>query len=178
MAQLATLVIAIAILFLLLIQSISLRIVYPAGYTLTLDYSFFAIVLRSRTKPRKKKRRRMRLHSLGGITRSARRLLGSTNITVNRIKIPGVSADPFKAAIAWGGASYGAYSILNVILPLAKSTFIAPDALSFSPIQSDGAPAVDIIFETELYNVLLSGIILLYEELKGRITRNVRQSYK
>ena len=136
MAQLAILAIALTVLFLLLIQKISIRLILSGGYVITIDYSFISLAFKSDKRRTKKRKNKPPIPRLKAISHSALTILGKSKITVNQLKMPNV----------------GDYLIDSV-----------------------SSPALDVILETKLYNVLFSGIILLYEELKRRIKKNVRK---
>ena len=129
MAVLTIFAIASVIILLLLIQTITVRLVLSSGYRISFDYSLFTLTLTNGNAPQKKKRRRKRIPSIIGLTRLTGRIIASSRITVNQLRAPTTGADPF----------------------------------------------LDIVLQTELYNILFSGIILLYEELKRRIVGYVRK---
>jgi hypothetical protein len=171
MAPITIFAIAFTVLLLLLIQRLTVSILLSSDYRIAIDYSFVTLILKNGKRP-KKKRRIGRLSSIKHLTRALIRIISTSKITVNQLKIPDIDTDPFKAAIAIGGAGFGMYSILGFILSKAHAVDVANE-----PVQIDReASVLDIVFETKLYNILFSGIILLYEEFKGRIIGYARKS--
>ena len=177
MAQLTVSAIALIIVFLLLIQPISLRLVLHNGYHFIIDYSLFSLIAEpSNDNKRKRKSRRV---SIKGIAKFAKAILKSSKITVRQLRLPNGDSDPFGAAIIRGGLTFGVYSILKLIISHGRSADLVLDTPESEPGNQDDTPSFDVILETELYNILFAGIILLYEELKRRIrSLNVGKSNK
>lgn len=126
MTALTIFIIASAIILLLLIQKLTLRFVASGDYSITIDYSFFLIVLTKGDKHSEKKKKKRRMPAIKPLFSSVARIIRSSKITVNKIKVPTGSTSPLE---------------------------------------------LDVVLETELYNIFFSGIILLYEELKRRIVK-------
>lgn len=123
--------IASVVILLLLIQTITIRLVLSNGYHISFDYSFFTLTLKSGGAPRKKKRKK-RIPSIGALTRLTGRIIASSKVTVHQLNKLTTDADTF----------------------------------------------LDIALQMRLYNIVFSGIILLYEETKRRFVRYVRKSYQ
>ena len=176
MAKLAIFPITLAIIVLLLIQRLSVKLVLSSGFRITIDYSFLTLIIKSGGKPRKKKKKK-RFLGISLLMRFARRVIARSKITVNKLMIPRTVADPYRGAITFGGRGSGIYSIFNLIISLAESAEISENALSSDHDAAVEATFLDIVLQTRLYNIAFSGIILLYEQLKRRLTRpNVRKS--
>ena len=131
MATITIFAIASAIILLLLIQTVTVRLVLSNGYRITVDYSLFTLTLKSGGAPRKKKRKKL-ISSIRALTRLAGRIIASSKITVHQL----------------------------------------------NKLTSDADTFLDIALQTRLYNIVFSGIILLYEEIKRRIIGYVRKSYQ
>ncbi len=161
---------------LLLIQKVTMRLILSDGYSITVDYFFLTLTLKKGIADKKRRPKRKHKPTVGALMRMILRVIRSSKITVNQIKIPISVADPFRSAITRGGTSSGIYPILNLLLSYAQNASFAEDALKTEQNYGGISPALDIVLQTELYNICFSGIILLYEELKRRIIRsNVRK---
>ena len=130
MAGLTIFAIAITIILLLLMQTITIRLVLSNGYRITFDYSLFTLTLKNGGTPRKRRKRKKRIPSIGALTRMTGRIVAFSKITVNQL----------------------------------------------NPLNSDADTFLDIALQTKLYNIVFSGIILLYEDIKRRTVGNVRKS--
>ena len=175
MAKLTIFFIALTVIYLLFVQRLSVRLVVSNGYYITADYSLFTIVYKSGAS---RKRKKKRIPSLKPLSRALSSFLKAAKITVNRLNIPLTRSDPFSNALTFGGASSGVYSALGLLLSYAKDAEVSENALNEDD-DHENPTILDVVIETRLYNVALSGIILLYEQLKRRITRfNVRKQNK
>lgn len=162
-------VIVFAITALLLIQNVTIRITLLNGYRITVDYFFLTLTLRKGSTDRRNRRKKHR-PSVSLLTRAVLRIIRSSKITVNKIKSPASSRDPFRSAVTRGGIISGIYPILNLLLSYAEITQIADGVLVAG--QDTDLPTLDIAVTTELYNICFSGILLLYEAFKRRIKRS------
>lgn len=175
MATLTICIIVLVVILLLFLQKLSLRFVLSNDYSITLDYSFFSLVFKKSSRNKKKKQQKK--PAIRPLTRFILRIIKSSKITVNKLRINNIDNDPFISSIAVAGILSGAYPILNLVLSLAKASELSKTAFAREPSQESDTIDVDIVLETELYNFFFSGIILLYEELKRRIVRSyVRKS--
>ena len=87
MAQLTVFAIALTIVFLFIVQPISLRVLLNNGYHFIIDYSFFSLTAEpSNDKKRKRKNRHM--PSIKAITKFASAILRYSSITVRRLRLP------------------------------------------------------------------------------------------
>ena len=170
-----TICIIALIILLLFLQKLSFRFILSNDYSFTVDYSFFSLVFRKSSK--NKERKQSKKPAIRSLTRSILRIIKSSKITVNKLHINNIGSDPFISHIATAGVLSSAYPILNLVLSLAKSSELSETAFTPEPSRNSDTLDIDIVLETELYNFLFSGIILLYEELKRRIVRSyVRKS--
>ena len=170
MPALTIFIITLAIILLLFIQKLTVRFIASDDYSITLDYSLFSVTL-TKSNGSDKRKRKGRKPSVRALLSFALRIIKSSKITVNRVKIPAVEGDPFRSAITRAGAETGVYSILNLILSLADDVSFSENAFTDDYNPNATFTKLDIVLETELYNILFSGIILLYEELKRRISK-------
>lgn len=170
-----TICIIALIILLLFLQKLSFRFILSNDYSITVDYSFFSLVFRKSGK--NKERKQSKKPAIRPLTRLILRIIKSSKITVNKLHINNIGSDPFISHIATAGVLSSAYPILNLVLSLAKSSELSENAFTPEPSRNSDTLDIDIVLETELYNFLFSGIILLYEELKRRIVRSyVRKS--
>lgn len=84
MAALTISAIASVITLLLLIQTVTVRLVLSNGYRITFDYSFFTLTLKSGDTPRKKKRKKQ-IPSIGALTRLTGRIIASSKVNVYQL---------------------------------------------------------------------------------------------
>ncbi len=179
MTALTIFIITLIIILLLLVQKLTIRFVVSGDYSITLDYSFFSMTFTKGDASNGKRKKKRYKPTIKALFSFALRIIKSSKITVNRTKIPAVEGEPFRSAIAAAGVRSSVYSILNLILSLAQSAVFSENAFRDDYSQNVNSPELDIVLETELYNIFFSGIILLYEELKRRIVKlNVRKSNK
>ena len=144
-----------------------------------IDYSIVTLILNnSNTKSkekRKHKKAKQRLTSMLSLPASLNFLLARSKITINSLTAPMAASDPHEFFTRYSLLCSAASLIFSLLLSKAKEFTVTDEALNFSkerPLSHAFSINFTIVFT--LYNLILFGLIFLFESIKRRI-KNARK---
>lgn len=160
-----------AIVFMLLCQTLSVRICVSSESSISIEYFPLKILLYNFGKRKKKKRKLIKqtkklLSFFTPILKSANFFLERTRVKIISLSLPEPRSDqPHRYFLSNEITSLSTIYIYSLIYAVSKSAYIASAGIIS---ENEDITNLDVELTTRFYNVLLSGIVLLFWSIRKK----------
>ena len=154
------------IFLLILLQKVSIRLLYKDKLTAEIDYSLFTVILTDFKNKRGGKKLKAELFAEA--KRSTEFLLRNSEITVSEIKIKSRNIEPKRFILRYKNL-FSLFAAVTVYLSKkAKKLILDDSALSVTTDESVEKTSLDIIIKSPLYIILITASMFLLINLKNK----------